>query len=421
MTDAVKNAYHLRSDKAYSLIALSVDKSLQVHISKTTDPHVAWETLQKQFEFVSITQIVRLNCKFYAATMKEGTDIMEHLTYMTSLAEQLRELKEEISDQKFATVILGSLPESYDNFISSLNARKVDELNWDNVKGMLVEEYTKRKEKQEQQSNKNESRNEALFSRRGNLSGRGRGRYQRGGRYMNKSRLNYNRQSPTQEVKCFKCQQVGHIVKNCPLNKKPGQSNIAEEKQTNEDSDVALNSTLANQKQSNYWFIDSGATKHMTFRRDLITDYVQYKTPSKIYLGDNTVIKAYGEGKVRLECYDESSNTTVTLQKAWVQKSCLRMGNAWFTKDNRTLDFGHIVDNKLYITHKTLLKFKEFVNMVENASGHKVQTLRTDNGGEYASHDFTKFCTEKGIFHQFTNRYTPEQNGISERLNSNTH
>ena len=56
---SVKNAYRLRSDKAYSLIALNVEKDLQVHISSGTDPRVAWETLQKQFEFVSITQIVR--------------------------------------------------------------------------------------------------------------------------------------------------------------------------------------------------------------------------------------------------------------------------------------------------------------------------------------------------------------------------
>ena len=55
------------------------------------------ENLQKQFDFVSVTQIVRLNRKFYAASMKEGTDLQEHLTYMTSLAEQLQEMKEEIS------------------------------------------------------------------------------------------------------------------------------------------------------------------------------------------------------------------------------------------------------------------------------------------------------------------------------------
>ena len=97
-TAQVKSAYQLRSDKAYSLIALSVDKSLQVHISTTTDPLVAWETLQKQFEFFSITEIIRLTRRFYAATMKESDDAMEHITYMTTLAEQLRDMKEEISD-----------------------------------------------------------------------------------------------------------------------------------------------------------------------------------------------------------------------------------------------------------------------------------------------------------------------------------
>ena len=108
----VQNAYRLRSDKAYSLIALSVDKSLEVHISSTTDRRAAWEILRKQFKCVSVAHIFRLNRRFYAATMKEGTDLMEHLTYMISLAEQLRELKEEITAQRFATVILGSLPES---------------------------------------------------------------------------------------------------------------------------------------------------------------------------------------------------------------------------------------------------------------------------------------------------------------------
>ena len=33
--------------------------------------------------------------------MKDDGDIMEHITYMTSLAEQLRDMKEKISDQKF--------------------------------------------------------------------------------------------------------------------------------------------------------------------------------------------------------------------------------------------------------------------------------------------------------------------------------
>jgi hypothetical protein len=63
-TPAVRNSYHLRSDKAYSLIALSVEKNLQVHISTTTDPKIAWDTLKNQFECVSIAQVVRINRRF---------------------------------------------------------------------------------------------------------------------------------------------------------------------------------------------------------------------------------------------------------------------------------------------------------------------------------------------------------------------
>jgi len=162
-TMAVKNAFRLRSDKAVSLNALNVEKDLHVQISSVTNLLKAWKILQKQFEFVSVTQLVRLNRKFYAASMKEDVDLMQHLTHMTSFAEQLREMNEEISLKKFATMVLGSLPESYDNFLTSLNARNADDLNWENVKGLLIKEYMKQAEKNENE----ESADNALFVNRG--------------------------------------------------------------------------------------------------------------------------------------------------------------------------------------------------------------------------------------------------------------
>ena len=52
-----------------------------------------------------------------------------------------------------------------------------------------------------------------------------------------------------------------------------------------------------------------------------------------------------------------------------------------------------------------------------NVCRNCVQTVRSDNGGEYTSNEFKKFCAENGIAHQFTNPYMPEQNGVAERLN----
>ncbi|MCO5596690.1 hypothetical protein L7F22_050758 [Adiantum nelumboides] len=61
--------------------------------------------------------------------------------------------------------------------------------------------------------------------------------------------------------------------------------------------------------------------------------------------------------------------------------------------------------------------FQRYVSMVENETGCKVQTLRTDRGGEYMSGAFKDFLGKKGIKHQCTMPYTPQQNGVVKRKN----
>ncbi|KAL0559650.1 hypothetical protein IC582_000013 [Cucumis melo] len=61
--------------------------------------------------------------------------------------------------------------------------------------------------------------------------------------------------------------------------------------------------------------------------------------------------------------------------------------------------------------------FWKFKARVENESGCKIQMVRSDNGKEYVSAEFDKFCEDSGIKHQLTAPYTPQQNGVSERRN----
>lgn len=62
-------------------------------------------------------------------------------------------------------------------------------------------------------------------------------------------------------------------------------------------------------------------------------------------------------------------------------------------------------------------KFCEFQVMIENVTGNKIGTFRSDNGGEYISNEFESHLKLNGIVHQFTVPKTPEQNGVCERLN----
>eukprot|EP00171_Calliarthron_tuberculosum_P017819 IDg17819t1 len=61
--------------------------------------------------------------------------------------------------------------------------------------------------------------------------------------------------------------------------------------------------------------------------------------------------------------------------------------------------------------------FLKYKNRVETETGRKIRVLRSDGGGEYISTEFLTFLEEHGIQHQKTCAYTPQQNGVAERMN----
>lgn len=71
-------------------------------------------------------------------------------------------------------------------------------------------------------------------------------------------------------------------------------------------------------------------------------------------------------------------------------------------------------------SEEILQRFKEFKTLIENFSEHKIKTLRIDNGGEYTSDLFKRFCKESGIKREYIVPYNPEQNGVAKRKNRTT-
>jgi len=62
-------------------------------------------------------------------------------------------------------------------------------------------------------------------------------------------------------------------------------------------------------------------------------------------------------------------------------------------------------------------KFKEYSAHVKNMFETPVKILRSDNGGEYISEAFREYLKMTGISHQTTVPYSPQQNGVAERMN----
>lgn len=66
---------------------------------------------------------------------------------------------------------------------------------------------------------------------------------------------------------------------------------------------------------------------------------------------------------------------------------------------------------------EVLTVFRSFVAYIETQFSKPIKVLRSDNGGEYMSHDFQVFLQQRGIISQRSCPYTPQQNGMAERKN----
>ncbi|KAE9064489.1 hypothetical protein PF005_g30783 [Phytophthora fragariae] len=64
-----------------------------------------------------------------------------------------------------------------------------------------------------------------------------------------------------------------------------------------------------------------------------------------------------------------------------------------------------------------LEKFKMVKADMENATGRMIKRIRSDNGGEYTGRLLKEYLSKQGIRHEKTVPYTPQQNGLAERMN----
>lgn len=84
-----------------------------------------------------------------------------------------------------------------------------------------------------------------------------------------------------------------------------------------------------------------------------------------------------------------------------------------FTDDNSRWVWAHFLRRK----SDAFAAFKEWLAYVEKETGMKLRVFRTDGGGEFIPKEWIQFLKDRGIQHEMTSPYTPEQNGVTERLN----
>lgn len=195
---------------------------------------------------------------------------------MPDLVDKLTAFGEDIKDYLVVAMLLSSLPESYSPLITALESRAETELTLGMVKGKLIDEYKRRKGVPD-----------------ANVSSKA-------------LRVSQKKRTCAGENKsCFFCNKSGHFKQDCfkyknwKANQDKGQK-ASKAEETDEQMGFVCFSVRQIKGRLNTWYIDSGATSHMTNDEGFFSD-LERKTMHYVTLayGESVKISGIGSGEFR--------------------------------------------------------------------------------------------------------------------------
>ncbi|KAH9641407.1 hypothetical protein HF086_011436 [Spodoptera exigua] len=261
----VSNVTKIRSDqKALTKICLTLESSAITHVRSATTAAEAWNALQNAYEDKGMGRRLYLERKLYRLRLEDfDNNIESYINAVISTAQDLADIGKVIDDASIAAILLGGLTSRYDPMIMTLENSNV-QVTTEIVKSKLLNEISK------ESSIKLET---AMKSK------------------VDASSV----ESKAKQIVCYGCGEPGHKRPNCPLKKKKV---MKRKNPTNKDSTSVSALGATNNYDMDKWYIDSGATKHMTSRRDWFVDLKPID--NKVTVANGTKIDAEGIGKISI-------------------------------------------------------------------------------------------------------------------------
>ncbi|KAM1047413.1 hypothetical protein ACFX2C_026771 [Malus domestica] len=207
---------------ACSSIRLCLAKTQKYFVMRETVASVLWQKLEDKYMMKSAENRLHLKKKLYRFQYKEGTKMIRHLDVFNKLITDLLNLDEDIKDEDKALILLNSLPDSYEHFVTTIMHGK-ETVKFEDVSNALMNYEMRHRDKNY------DSTSEALFVR-----GRSSERRSSSSRKKSQSRPRGNSKGrkPLERDECAFCHNKGHWKKDCPKLKTKGKesskANVAE-------------------------------------------------------------------------------------------------------------------------------------------------------------------------------------------------
>ncbi|GAB0095500.1 uncharacterized protein DMENIID0001_108920 [Sergentomyia squamirostris] len=282
--DPTKEAEVNKDLKAFSELTLLLDPAIYSYISGKTTTKQAWESLQQSFKDSGTCRKVATLQQFVSLKFEDCSSMEEYVNKMILLYSKVQAAGFNIDENVAGSLMLAGLPDEYKPMILGIeNSAKT--ITVDFVKTLLLQDV---------------------------IVGR-----KNGAEDVLAAKTSRKKPQKSGKFGCYICK-GNHFARNCPQKK---------DKKSRKEENLLLTSFVANHHQSsNDWYIDSGASAHMTMIESVLMNKNQSVCDKDVVIANNQVLNVECIGEVRKNVQVNGRASDVLIKNVhYVPKICANL------------------------------------------------------------------------------------------------